>query len=294
MEVDLMGRPSITVGMPVRNNVRTIRRAVRSIQLQTVPDWELLLVDDGSTDGTLGAVRDLLCDPRIRIFSDGKALGISSRLNQTLDIGRGRYYARMDGDDVSYPERFLHQLQFLQSNPEVNLVGAQMLIVGENGRVLGERRGPLTHDAICHHPSQGFRMFHPTYFGHLEWFRVHHYANVRRCEDQELLLRTCGHSKFGNIDVISLGYHEERLKFRACLCGRYNFVRAVTRAPEMSAVDAAMAVAGNASKATLDALAVASGLGPRLLPQRCKPTTQGEVHRWQSVWRSVKLENHDH
>ena len=139
-----MRQPIITVGMPVRNNAPTIRTAVRSILLQTIPDWELLLVDDGSTDGMVDALGDLLCDPRIRVFSDGKALGISSRLNQTLDLARGRYYARMDGDDVSYPERFEQQLEFLQTHPEVNLVGAQLLIVAEGGRVLGERRGPQT------------------------------------------------------------------------------------------------------------------------------------------------------
>ena len=289
-----MGQPIITVGMPVRNNARSIRTAVRSIQHQTVPDWELLLIDDGSTDGTVDAVGDLLCDPRIRVFSDGKALGISSRLNQTLDLATGCYYARMDGDDVSYPERFEHQLQFLQTHPEVNLVGAQMLIVGESGRVLGERRGPQTHEAICQHPPLGFRMFHPTYFGHLEWFRVHRYASARRCEDQELLLRTCGHSRFANVDLILLGYHEERPSLHPFLCGRYNFVRAVARAPEMSVLDAIMAGAGHASKATLDALAVASGLGLRLLPHRCQPTTRGEVHRWQEVWRSVISEDATH
>jgi len=278
--------------MPVRNNARTIRTAVRSIQLQTVPDWELLLVDDGSTDGTVDAVRDLLCDPRIRVFSDRKALGISSRLNQTLDLGTGRYYARMDGDDVSYPERFEQQLEFLQTHPEVNLVGAQMLIVGEAGRVLGERRGPRTHEAICQHPPVGFRMFHPTYFGHLEWFRIHRYASQPiRGEDQELLLRTYGRSRFANVDLVLFGYHQERLSLRRNLSGRCHFLRAVARAPEMSTLDVAMAGAVHASKAALDALAVASGLGLRLLPQRCQPTTQGELHRWQGVWQSVRSED---
>ncbi len=289
-----MGQPSITVGMPVRNNARTIRAAVRSIQLQTVPDWQLLLVDDGSTDGTLDAVGDLLCDPRIHVFSDGKALGISSRLNQTLDTGTGRYYARMDGDDVSYPERFEYQLQFLQTHPEVNLVGAQMLIVGESGRVLGERRGPHAHEAICQHPPLGFRMFHPTYFGHLKWFRAHRYASQRRAEDQELLLRTYGHSRFANVDLILLGYHQERPSLRRSLSGRYHFVRAVGRAPEASALDAAMAGAGHASKAALDALTMASGLGLTMAPQRCQPTTQGEMHRWQGVWQSVISEDATH
>jgi glycosyltransferase involved in cell wall biosynthesis len=289
-----MGQPIITVGMPVRNNARTIRTAVRSIQLQTVPDWELLLVDDGSTDGTLDTVGDLLRDPRIRVLSDGKALGISSRLNQTLDLGTGRYYARMDGDDVSYPERFEQQLRFLQSHPEVNLVGAQMLIVGEGGRALGERRGPRTHKAICQHPPLGFRMFHPTYFGHLKWFRAHRYASQRYAEDQELLLRTYGHSRFANVDLILLGYYQERPSLRRSLFGRYNFVQAVGRAPEMSFLDVATAGAGHASKAMLDALAMTSRRDLRMAPQRCRLTTQGEVNRWQEVWRRVLSEDATH
>ena len=289
-----MGQPIITVGMPVRNNASTIRTAVRSIQHQTVPDWELLLIDDGSTDGTVDAVGDLLRDPRIRVFSDGKALGISSRLNQTLDLATGCYYARMDGDDVSYPERFEQQLELLQTHPEVNLVGAQMLIVGEGGRVLGERRGPQTHAAICQHPPLGFRMFHPTYFGHLKWFRVHRYPSRRYSEDQGLLLRTYKHSRFANVDMILLGYHQARPSFRRSLRGRYDCVRAVGQVQDMSALDVAMAGAGHASKAVLDALAMASRRDLRMAPQRCRLTTQGEAHRWQEVWRSVISEDATH
>ena len=136
---------------------------------------------------------------------------------------------------------------------------------------------PKQHRAICQHPPLGFRMFHPTYFGHLDWFRAHRYASQRRAEDQELLLRTHGHSEFANVDSILLGYHQERPSLRRSLSGRYNFVRAVGRAPEMSALDAAIAGAGHASKAGMDALTMALGLGLTRAPQRCQPTTQEEV-----------------
>src|SRR5579871_2414525 len=97
--------PLVSVGMPVRNNERTLARAIASILGQTHPQLELILIDDGSSDGTL-RVAQSFSDSRIRLFSDGQSLGLSTRLNQAIDVSGGRYFARMDGDDVSYPERF--------------------------------------------------------------------------------------------------------------------------------------------------------------------------------------------
>src|SRR4051794_36827493 len=117
--------PLVSIGMPVRNNEKTLGVAVRSIVRQTYPQWELLLINDGSTDGTLEVARGF-CDERIRVIDEPESRGLPARLNQAVAAARGEYFARMDGDDLSYPERLERQVAYLQAHPEVDLVGAWM------------------------------------------------------------------------------------------------------------------------------------------------------------------------
>src|SRR5665647_2642353 len=107
-------RPLITVAMPVYNAGKYLRLAVLSIVHQTFTDWELLIVDDGSTDNALQDIADI-DDARIRIYRDGENKGLAARLNECIDLARGRYIARMDQDDVSYPVRFVRQIAALQN-----------------------------------------------------------------------------------------------------------------------------------------------------------------------------------
>src|SRR5688500_12313854 len=100
----MVGGPLVTIAMPVRNAAGTIRTAIRSIMQQTLSSWELLVIDDGSTDDSAWAARDL-GDDRVAVLADGRREGLPARLNQAAAIGRGRYFARMDADDISYPER---------------------------------------------------------------------------------------------------------------------------------------------------------------------------------------------
>src|SRR5690349_16140442 len=116
--------PLLSVGLPVFNAASTLPLAISSIVAQTFRDWELLILDDGSSDSSV-AVANGFRDSRIRVISDGRHAGLSERLNQAVALSRGRYFARMDADDCSYPERFERQLGFLQHNREVDLVGCQ-------------------------------------------------------------------------------------------------------------------------------------------------------------------------
>src|SRR5271157_2334580 len=100
---DALECPTVSIGMPVYNCARTLDIAIRSIVKQTFPNWELLLIDDGSADETVGICRSF-CDPRVQVIADGAHKGLVARLNQAIDLSRGRYFARMDGDDVCYPE----------------------------------------------------------------------------------------------------------------------------------------------------------------------------------------------
>ena len=129
---------SVTIGIPFLNARRSLAAAVRSVFAQTHPDWELLLVDDGSSDGSLDVVR-CLDDPRVRLVRDGSHRGLCARLNQIAAMARGAYLARMDADDVMHPERIERQLALLGADPGVDLVDTATFTVDDDLTPLGVR-----------------------------------------------------------------------------------------------------------------------------------------------------------
>ena len=278
--------PLVSIGMPVRNCESTLATAIRSIVNQTQGHWELLVVDDGCSDGSL-EVASGFCDARIRIVHDGFHDGLPARLNQTVRLSRGRYFARMDGDDVSFPERLDRQIAYLESHPSVDLLATGVVVFRGNGVVLGQRRCPARHEDICRRPWSSFPMPHPTWLGKTEWFRNHPYdPRVNRAEDQELLLRTHGHSRFAGLQEVLLGYREERLRLGRISRGRMNYVRAGLRhfAGERELGNAAALTFGHGLKMLADAVAIGSGLEHRLLRHRARPISAALLERWRLVW----------
>ena len=199
--------PLVTVAMPVYNAGSNLRLAVLSIVKQTFTDWELLIVDDGSTDNAFQTIADLN-DARIRILRDGKNKGLAARLNECIDLARGRYFARMDQDDVSYPERFAQQTVALEKDSALDLVTVRTITIDENNEVTGIFPGAIAHEEICARPWRGFHFPHPTWMGKMEWFRKYRYTEPGPyfCEDQELLLRSYNKSRFATIDEILFAY----------------------------------------------------------------------------------------
>lgn len=199
--------PLMTVAMPVYNAGKSLRMAVLSIVKQTFTDWELLIVDDGSTDNALQYIADIE-DARIRICRDGENKGLAARLNECIDLARGKYLARMDQDDVSYPERFARQIAALQNDSMLDLVATRAITIDENNHATGLFPHAISHEEICAQPWRGFYLTHPTWMGRTEWFRKHRYTvpGPYFCEDQDLLLRSYRDSRFGTLDEILFAY----------------------------------------------------------------------------------------
>lgn len=199
--------PVITVAMPVYNAGKYLRLAVLSIVTQTFTDWEFIIIDDGSTDNALQSIEDIR-DGRIRILQDGKNKGLAVRLNECIEMARGKYFARMDQDDVSYPNRLLRQFQLLEKSPLLDLIAVRAITIDERNKATGLFPSALTHEQISAKPWMGFYLPHPTWMGKLEWFRKYRYAvpGPYFCEDQELLLRSYPDSRFGTIDEILFAY----------------------------------------------------------------------------------------
>jgi len=199
--------PLVTVAMPVYNAGQYLRLAVLSIVQQTFTNWELLIIDDGSTDNAIQAIEGIE-DSRIRIISDGLNKGLAVRLNEAIDMARGQYLARMDQDDVSYPERFARQIAALQDDSALDLVATRTLTIDEGNRMTGLFPYSLSHGEICAHPWRGFYFPHPTWMGRVEWFRQYRYTlpGLYFCEDQELLLRSYSNSRFATLDEVLFAY----------------------------------------------------------------------------------------
>jgi Glycosyl transferase family 2 len=141
--------PRVTVLMSVHNGVPFLAEAVESILGQTMTDFEFLVIDDRSTDGSAEVV-EAYGDPRIRVVRNDSNLGLTRSLNIGLAAARGELIARQDADDNSHPERLARQVAFLDAHPEIALVGTQARIIGSRGeRRRGVIRKPVTADGIA-------------------------------------------------------------------------------------------------------------------------------------------------
>jgi len=193
--------------MPVYNAGKYLRLAVLSIVNQTYSNWELLIIDDGSSDNSFQDITGIN-DSRIKIFRDGINRGLAARLNEAIDLAKGEYFARMDGDDISYPDRFSKQVTALQNNSKIDLIATRVITIDENNLAMSLFPYSISHNEICVRPWQGFYFPHPTWVGKIEWFRQYRYMTPAPycCEDQELLLRSYQNSYFLTLNEILFAY----------------------------------------------------------------------------------------
>jgi glycosyltransferase involved in cell wall biosynthesis len=134
--------PRVTVLLAVHNGEPYVRDAVASMLEQTYRDFEFVIVDDASTDGTVATIESF-GDDRIRLLRNAHNLGQVPSLNRGLQEARGDIIARIDADDVSHPQRLAKQVAVLDANPSVALVGSWMTLVDERGRKVGALRRSL-------------------------------------------------------------------------------------------------------------------------------------------------------
>ena len=284
--------PLVSIGMSIFNCGKTLCPTVRSLLNQAYENWELILIDDGSTDNTL-RLAGSFNDPRIKLISDGTNRKLAARLNQAVALSRGKYFARLDGGDVAYPERLAVQVRFLEAHPQVDLVASRIIIFSGEGSVIGSYIYRETHEKICRRPGASFYLPHPTWMGRIEWFRIHRYReDMDKAQDEELLLRTYRNSRFACIPDILLGYRKDSLSLNAILHSRYCYSLALLkrayldRHPRM-----AVGVLEHALKAVIEIFSITTGLDYRVLRHRSVPVEEAEIVRWEQVWRDCNQRN---
>ena len=204
------GRPLVSFFAAGRNVQEYVEQAMRSMLDQTVDDFELLMLDDGSTDKTYDVMMGVQ-DPRVTVLRNAESQGIARSLNRLMSQCRGRYWAHMDADDICAPQRLEKQLQIMQANPDIGICGCHFVAFlpsGEGGLI----RLPLDSESIKANLLFKAPMAHPfvTFDGDLFSRLGIQYSEKMVCAlDYELYLRIfLRHPQmaFANVDDV-LGFY---------------------------------------------------------------------------------------
>jgi len=180
----------ITIGLPFYNAEKHLELAIKSVFAQTYQDWELLLIDDGSTDTSL-EIAQSINDPRVTVYSDGNNKKLAARLNEIVKLAKYDYIARMDADDIMDPNRLSAQIKILEDNPQFDLVSTGLFSISNTNRLMGYRgknwENP-TFDEILHKKTG---IMHPSLIARKAWFERNKYnENLKLGQDTELWFRT--------------------------------------------------------------------------------------------------------
>lgn len=216
--------PLISVLTPFYNAATTLLPAVQSVLAQTYQNWELVLVDDGSTDGSL-ALAQALADPRIRVVSDGVNRGHAHRRNQLLGLARGEFVAWLDADDLIHSRRLEKLLAAFEEDPSLDVVASGVAALTPDYRVAGVRElAPLRASALDFLLRGG--VVHSSLMARRDWYRRFPYREgYHRAEDRELLLRAFPHTRFGKICEPLYFYMESGVQSEVKLQGSYRSER---------------------------------------------------------------------
>lgn len=204
-----MVTPVISVLLPVYNAERYLCLAVESILAQTFGDFELIVINDGSTDGSLEILRHYEAqDQRVRLISRPNT-GYVAALNEMIGMANGHFLARMDSDDIAMPDRFHRQLVYLNANARIVAAGSHFEIIDDRGRRLHVQRVPLDnrtiqdlairgHTPICH-PCVMMRTDAVLAAGRYD-------PAMEPAEDLDLFLRLGEIGELANIDSVLMKY----------------------------------------------------------------------------------------
>ena len=209
---DYVMSPLISVVLPVYNAERFVGAALDSLRAQSWHDYEVIVLDDGSTDGSSVAIqKNIAGDPRFRVVARPNK-GLVATLNEGILEARGRYIFRMDADDVSHPRRFERELAYLESHGDCVIVGTRILLGDEELLPIIEMIGSLTHEEIDAENlrGKGLAMCHPSvairrdallsiggYRSEFEW-----------AEDLDLFLRLGEVGRLANLPDVLLTYRQ--------------------------------------------------------------------------------------
>jgi glycosyltransferase involved in cell wall biosynthesis len=198
----------VSILIPVYNNCRYIGAAIESALAQTHEPLEVVVVDDGSTDGSLDVAQQYARrDPRVRVVAHSTNQGLPATRNQAVETARGEIIANLDSDDLAMPNRVARQLTYLQAHPECIVLGGQALFIDEDGDPVGMSDQKLSHEEIEAElfEGRGLALLQTTsMLRRRDVLAVGGYrAGLRTCEEHDLFLRLGERGRLANLpDVL--------------------------------------------------------------------------------------------
>jgi glycosyltransferase involved in cell wall biosynthesis len=274
--------PLISVLMPAYNCEAYVLEAVSSILSQSFTDFELLVIDDGSTDSTRKLLESV-DDPRLRLVSNERNIGLIGTLNRGLDLALGRYIARMDADDVSAPERLEKQVLYLEEHPDVHVLGSMVNLINEQGMVFGAISGyPTDSEEIHRYLLRECCLIHPSVIFRKDTVEAAggYSVDARHAEDYDLWLRLSDHHKIANLPdkLVSYRMHRNQVSIRN-LTTQHQVAQRCRRA----ALKRRAALGENVSEIEH---VVNASLWARLTAAEC--TLGNDYHSWSRIYRWMK------
>lgn len=197
---------TITVGISFKNPGKYLELAIKSVFAQTFQDWELILIDDGTTDGS-GEFIAKIKDDRVKLISDGANYGLNKRLNQLVNLANAPCFFRMDADDIMHPQRLEIQYDVLRTKSNNTVIGSGAYSIDEKSELIGFRNAPKIKTGF----AARHNFIHPTVAAYTSWFKSNPYSEdlfFIRGEDAELWCRTYKYADFFNIPDCLLYYRE--------------------------------------------------------------------------------------
>jgi glycosyltransferase involved in cell wall biosynthesis len=202
MDSDVM----VTIGIPVYNAGKYLKNAIDSVLSQTYPHIEVLIIIDGATDDSIDIVKRYN-DPRIRLIADAENRGIACRLNQQMNLAKGDYFARMDADDIMFPDRIEKQVEFMLENPDIDAIGSQAVVIDDNNNIIGYRESDTVFSVSS--IQNRILFIHPTVFGKRAWFLKNPYSeDLDGVEDYFLWNTAFRGSKFCVLNIPLVFYRD--------------------------------------------------------------------------------------
>ncbi len=223
--------PKVSVIMPVYNAERYLRESIDSILMQSFDDFELIVIDDSSTDSSLKIIQSYN-NPKIKLLINEKNIGSAGSMNRGLSVAVGEYVARMDADDISLPDRLETQVKYMDNNVDVCLSGTWVQVVGDKhlydwryNTDPEELRARLLFDCPFAHPSIIFRR-EVVCKNNLQYRE-----GYRRAEDYDFYTRIVEFGKISNIPRVLVKYrlHPNQTsnildnEYKACIIDIHRF-----------------------------------------------------------------------
>jgi glycosyltransferase involved in cell wall biosynthesis len=191
-----VNKPFITIAIPFYNAEKYLSDAVRSVFAQTHQDWELILMDDGSTDKSLEIAKSIN-DPRVRVYSDGKNKKLATRLNEITKLAKYDYIARMDADDLIFPEKLEVQMQYLLRNPNIDMITTGVFSVLNNLEIEGIRGGDFENPTFIDLLTRKYGVTHASLLVKKSWYERNKYnETLAIAQDFDLWLRASKNNDF--------------------------------------------------------------------------------------------------